>query len=44
MDHAGFIVASYSLTLGGIAVYIWRVLRRGRTLSRDVPVEDRPWT
>lgn len=44
MDHAGSIIASYALTLGGIGVYVWRVLRRGRALARDVRDEDRPWT
>jgi len=43
MDHAGFIIASYVLTIGGIVVYVWRVLSRGRRLAEQLPEEDRPW-
>ncbi len=43
MSHAGFIIASYALTLGGIAGYVWWVLRRGRGVARQLPPEDRPW-
>jgi hypothetical protein len=44
MDHAGFILTSYALTIGGIAGYTWWMLRRARRLGHDLPDEDRPWT
>lgn len=44
MDHAGFVIGSYTLTIGGIAAYAWWMLRRARSLGRDLPPEDRPWT
>jgi hypothetical protein len=44
MDDIGFIAGSYALTLGAIAVFAWRVVRRGRRLAAQLPDEDRPWT
>jgi hypothetical protein len=44
MEDIGFILASYAVTLGGIALFSWRVLRRGRVLAAQLPEEDRPWT
>jgi hypothetical protein len=44
MDDIGFIAGSYLLTLGAIAVFAWRVVRRGRRLAAQLPDEDRPWT
>lgn len=44
MDDLGFIVFSYVLTLGGMAVYAGWVVRRGRRLAARLPEEDRPWT
>jgi hypothetical protein len=44
MDDLGFIVASYVLTLGGMAGYAWWVVRRGRRLAARLPEEDTPWT
>lgn len=43
MEDAGFIVTSYVLTLGGVAVYALAVLRRGKRLARRLPDEDKPW-
>jgi len=43
MDDAGFIVTSYVLTLGGVALYALALLRRGRRLARRLPDEDKPW-
>jgi len=39
-----YILVSYALTLGGIAVYTWRMLRRARSMAATVSEEDRPWT
>lgn len=44
MEDAGFIIASYVLTLGSIAVYAWRVIVRGRRATAQVPEEAKPWT
>jgi heme exporter protein CcmD len=44
MDDLGYIVASYALTLAGIAALARWTLRRGRRLSRSLPREDLPWT
>jgi heme exporter protein CcmD len=44
MNHAGFVITSYALTIGGIAVYVWRMLARAKRLGRQLPPEDRPWT
>ena len=43
MDDAGFIITSYVLTLGGVAVYAWAVIRRGKRLARRLPDQDKPW-
>lgn len=44
MEDAGFIITSYVLTLGGVAVYALALIRRGKRLARRVPAEDQPWT
>ena len=44
MDDLGFIVASYIVTIGGVAAYAVSVVRRARRAARDIPREDRPWT
>ena len=43
MTDAGYVIAGYALVFGAIGVYIARVLWRGRTLSREVPPENRRW-
>lgn len=43
MDDAGFIITSYVLTLGGVAVYAYAILRRGRRLAEQLPDDDKPW-
>lgn len=43
MEDAGFIVTSYVLTLGGVAVYALALLRRGKRLARRLPDDDKPW-
>lgn len=37
MDYAEFVFTGYAITLGSIGAYAWWVIRRGRTLSRQVP-------
>ncbi len=44
MDDVGFILGCYVIAFGGMAVYAWRLIRRGRALGEGVPDEDRPWT
>ena len=44
MDHAGFIIGSWALTIGSIVAYAAWVVRRGRALSRNATTEDMPWT
>jgi heme exporter protein CcmD len=38
-----YVWAAYSVTLGGLALYALRVLRRGRALARTLPPEERTW-
>ena len=44
MEDAGFILGSYALAFGAVAIYAWRVLRDGRRLSRRVPDSEKYWT
>ena len=43
MDDAGFIITSYVITLGGVALYAFALLRRGKRLAERLPDEDKPW-
>lgn len=43
MDDAGFIVGGYVVTAVAVAAYAWRVVARGRRLTRALPPEDRRW-
>lgn len=43
MEHAGIVIGSYAATFGSIAAFTWWMLRRGRTLARQLPDEDKPW-
>jgi hypothetical protein len=43
MEDAGFIIGSYVITFGGIAVYAITMLRRARRLAAQVPDEEKPW-
>ena len=44
MDDLGFIVASYFVTLAGVALFAWSIVRRARRQAKHVRPEDRPWT
>jgi hypothetical protein len=39
-----YVVISYVVTLGGIALYVWRMFARARKAAAQVPPEERPWT
>jgi hypothetical protein len=43
MEDAGFIIGSYVLTFGAVALFSWRVLRKGRQLADQVPDEEKYW-
>ena len=44
MDDAGFIIASYVLTLGAVSAYAVALVRRSRRTGRTAKSEDLPWT
>jgi len=44
MDDIGFILPTYLITFGAVAALAWRVIARGRSLARQLPDEDKPWT
>jgi hypothetical protein len=43
-EDVGMIVAAYVVVAGAAGALVWRVLRRGRQLTRRVPPQDWPWT
>jgi hypothetical protein len=43
MEDAGFIIGSYVLTFAAVGLMGWSYVRRGRTLGRRVPDEDKSW-
>jgi hypothetical protein len=43
MSHIGYIVAAWAVTFSVLGLYAISVLRRGRKLSSEVPVERRRW-
>jgi adenylylsulfate kinase-like enzyme len=44
MTHAGYVAAGWLVTFGLIGAYAIAVVRRGRSLSRHVPPEERRWS
>lgn len=44
MTHTGYIAAAWLATGALVGGYALSVLRRGRRLSRQVPVEERRWS
>lgn len=44
MDHAGFIIGSWVLTMLAVGGYAGFVIRRGRALSKHATHEEMPWT
>ena len=43
MNGLGYIIASWTLVFGAVAIYAVRLVQRGRTLTRRVPNERRRW-
>jgi hypothetical protein len=43
MNGAGYIITSWALILGSVALYALYLGRRGRALSARVPVTRRRW-
>lgn len=43
-EDAGFIVGSYVITFGAVAVLAWRLVATGRKLGKHVPDDDKYWT
>lgn len=43
MEDAGFILGSYLLTFGTVALYAWRTARTGRKLAKQVPDDEKYW-
>ncbi len=43
MEDAGFIIGSYVITFGAIAIYALAVLRRARRTTSQLPDEAKPW-
>jgi hypothetical protein len=43
MTHVGYLVAGWSVGLGGLGLYALSLVARGRRLSRQVPIESRRW-
>ena len=44
MEDAGFIIGSYVVTFGAVAVYAISVLRRARRTTSRLPDDAKPWT
>ena len=44
MEDLGFILTTYLVAFGAAGLMAWRVIRRGRQLSRQVPSKYQPWT
>jgi len=43
MEDAGFILGSYALTFGAVALFAWRTIRSGKRLAEQVPDEEKYW-
>ena len=42
-DAWTYVTAGWAISAAGVVAYVVWVLRRGRTLSREVPPEDQRW-
>lgn len=38
-----YAIAGYALTFVALVAYSWRVIQRGRRLTRALPPEERTW-
>ena len=43
MLNAPYVIGSYVVTFGGIALYTASLFARARKAARQVPDEERPW-
>ena len=43
MTYVGYLIAGWGITLGTLAIYALRLVRRGRDLSAQVPDSHRRW-
>ena len=43
MTYVGYLIAGWGITLGTLAIYALRLVRRGRNLSAQVPGSHRRW-
>ena len=43
MTHVGYLIAGWGITMGTLAFYAVRLVRRGRELSGRVPDAHRRW-
>lgn len=43
IQYGGYVYGSYGVVLGAVGLFTWRVLRRGRQLSRQVDDADKYW-
>ncbi len=44
MLHAPYVIGSYVVTLGGIALYTVGMFARARKAAKRLPNEERPWS
>lgn len=44
MLNAPYVIGSYVVTFGGIALYTLSLFARARKAARQVPEEERPWS
>jgi hypothetical protein len=43
MSHVGYLVAGWTVGLGGLGLYAAWMIARGRTLTRQLPPARRRW-
>ncbi|MEY2421405.1 MAG: hypothetical protein QOI95_1472 [Acidimicrobiaceae bacterium] len=43
MTNGGYVLAGYTIVFGTLIGYTVRILLRGRSLSKQLPPEDRRW-
>jgi len=39
-----YVIAAWTIVLGGLGLYAASIVARGRRLSREVPPEERRWS
>ena len=39
----GYVAGGWAAAVGILGLYVWRMLHRGRALSRSLPDEERTW-